>query len=191
MGTKTKKKMAEVKAKQDDAKATKAQKVIEERASRTKDFSFGGEASVKLFIEELEKCADPETKIGDIKNPQKMLIILATNMDGKAVTYPELADRANAWMHDSFAVSPKSQVVKRLSDKRPISAFNGRNEIWRQQKGMAPVCVIEGQAIANTNKHADADDDPREQLDSFNLIEKAYEALTPELVGKLKQRFTR
>lgn len=173
------------KKREEKAEARKAEKA-EVKTRPLKNFTWGNDESAEKFVTILEAVAGDQIEVTAVKNPTKMLVILATNMTGEAITYRELASRANAWMHDSFAVSPTSQALDQLSDERPIKAFNGRNEIWKMQKGTSPICIIKGEVASNHST-----DSSRESLENFNLIDEAYEALTPELIDKLKAKFKR
>jgi hypothetical protein len=187
-----KSKLDATKEKRDQARADRDKTAIKDKqektAQRTKDFSWGSDESIKGFVEELERLAAPDFAIGDVKNPQKILVILATNMIGEPIEYKELADKANSWMCDEFAISPQSVALKSLSPERPIPAFNGRNEIWKMQQGTAKFNVIQGQEVSNEKAHGE---EPRARLVGFNLISGVYEALTPELVSLLREKFKR
>lgn len=142
-------------------------------------FSWGSPESVKKFVETLQKAL--ETAPEKLTHFEKMCVILASNMTGPS-DYRSLANLANTWMADAFAVSPESQALSQLSEERPVKAFNGRNEIWKMQTGTGDFSVLCGEA---------GQEEKKGRLKNFDMTPETYQALTPELVNQLKERFKR
>jgi hypothetical protein len=144
------------------------------------NFKWGSPESVANFVGVLNSALEKGAE--KLTHAQKMCVILATNMTAP-MTYKELANTANSWMSDDFAVSPESQPLAQLSEERPIKAFNGRNEIWKMHEGVSDVSVICGEQSTGEKS--------KRRLQKFDLSPEAYQALTPELINQLKERFKR